>query len=610
MSAPSEPGTRLLLNSPAVPDADIIFVIDFVYGRVLKRKPDAHGLLYHYQALRSGLDVIHFINGMIESDEAREKSCRGLSFDDASSIVAFVYERHAGRKGSERDIEPYVAALTTDASADASAGGTEAGEPVASSGLSEQDVAFLINFAYEKCLHRPADPGGLANYSSAFRAGIPIRQIFQEIDGSTEAALRRAEDARLDDLSDGEFVLAISDALLNGGGIVPRDLEGLKTFLSEDSERRKELVQRLVAQHVERQQEDSSIEIDPDRCWIMGTDRYLTRDDWNERVKELGLDGPRQSGSGLPPVAERSFKHTGEYVVSAIASLYRGGKYLEAFLDNITSQTIFDRSELIIIDADSPEGEHELISEYQKVYPNIVYKRMNYRIGIYDAWNVGVELSRGRYLTNTNLDDLRRNDSFELQARALDEFAYADIAYQDFLYSFDHAFSFEDVERCGFRSDLPIITTNNLIAYNSPHNAPVWRRTLHDELGLFDTTLKSAGDAEFWLRCRVAGKEFHKINTPHVVYFQNPEGLSTRADSRGMIESRRNMQKYCRKLTSPYLTMSRTKFAEEVGVSPDGLVGVPHYSIAHDALRLLGKKRMAALHATPAASGVGRVGES
>ena len=40
------------------------------------------------------------------------------------------------------------------------------------------------------------------------------------------------------------------------------------------------------------------------------------------------------------------------------------------------SQTIFDRSELIIIDADSPDGEERIISHYMKRHPNIVYKRM------------------------------------------------------------------------------------------------------------------------------------------------------------------------------------------------------------------------------------------
>ena len=71
----------------------------------------------------------------------------------------------------------------------------------------------------------------------------------------------------------------------------------------------------------------------------------------------------RHSGLKTKP---QPFRHSGEYVVSAIASLYKGGRYIEQFLENITTQTIFDRSELIIIDADSPEGEEQTIEKYQK----------------------------------------------------------------------------------------------------------------------------------------------------------------------------------------------------------------------------------------------------
>jgi hypothetical protein len=46
------------------------------------------------------------------------------------------------------------------------------------------------------------------------------------------------------------------------------------------------------------------------------------------------------------------------------------------------------------------------------------------------------------------------------------------------------------------------------------------RKSLHRELGLFDTSFKSAGDWEFWLRCLWKGKKFYRTNTPHVVYYQ------------------------------------------------------------------------------------------
>ena len=392
----------------------------------------------------------------------------------------------------------------------------------------------------------------------------------------------------LDNLSDGEFILSIGELLFHGGGASPRDIEHCKKVLQEDPARRTELIRSQIEAHVARQQ-DGEVPWDPYRCWIMGTDRFLTPSVWQERALSLTLG---TSGTPLPKTTESSqvFKHSGRYLVSAIASLYKGRRYLKSFLDNITSQTIFDQSELIIIDANSPEGEQEIIAEYQKTYPNIIYRRINYRIGVYEAWNVGIQLARGKYLTNTNLDDLRRRDSFKLQSAALDLHEFADVAYQDFYYSFNSSLSFSEVAQFGFKSDLPIITANNLLAFNSPHNAPMWRKSLHDEIGLFDTSYKSAGDWDFWLSCLWKGKSFIKINTPHVAYFQNPEGLSTGSSTRGVEEARQVVRRYARKLISPHLLMSRRSFANALEITPDWNRNLSYYDVVQNQLKLLGNR--------------------
>jgi GT2 family glycosyltransferase len=274
---------------------------------------------------------------------------------------------------------------------------------------------------------------------------------------------------------------------------------------------------------------------------VMGTDQVLTPEIWAQRV----CDVPPKAAVRVADPNSGSFEHSGQYDVSAIASIYRAGPYIERLLDNVTSQTIFNRSELIIIDADSPDGENEIIAAYQAKFPNIVYRRINYRIGIYDAWNLGVTLARGKYLTNTNADDLRRQDSFEIQVEALEE-SGADIVYQNFFYTLDPTLSFDDVARLGFQSSLPIVNKANLFRFNSPHNAPMWRRQLHDEMGLFDTAFKISGDWEFWVRCVTRNRTFHLIETPHVVYYHNPKGLSTNSDSRSVEEGRWVWMRYYR----------------------------------------------------------------
>jgi hypothetical protein len=455
----------------------------------------------------------------------------------------------------------------------------------------ESEYLFWINFVYATCLGRRPDPGGHEAYMARLKNGLLFSQFIQEVGNSPEAKQRGvgsvwSGNLSDSDLSDGEFILNVAEVLFHGTGATPRDIEFWRGILKEDPAKRSEVIQNLIAAHVVRQQEGEAWLV-PLNCWIMGTDRFLTPAVWQERAKKL-KSTRAQPQRPRPALSTRIFKHSGDYVVSAIASLYRGRRHLESFLENITAQTIFDRSELIIIDADSPEGEAEVIAEYQKIYPNIVYKRINYRVGIYDAWNVGVQMARGRYLTITNFDDLRRCDSFELQANALDQRGSVDVVYQDFFYSFDCSLGFEAVAKFGFKSELPILTPHNLLVFNSPHNAPMWRTTLHEALGLFDTSYRSAGDWEFWLRCLSRGRQFFKINTPHVVYFQNPEGISTQPDSRGVEEGRRVLKLYARKLISPRLLMSRQAFAELTGGPHDMDRWPPYYDIVQMQLKLLG----------------------
>jgi glycosyltransferase involved in cell wall biosynthesis len=365
---------------------------------------------------------------------------------------------------------------------------------------------------------------------------------------------------------------------------LPHEIEHWREFLEQDRITRADMIAALFRNYMATR--GTLVEHQP---LIMGTGRRMTRSAWDDRVRQLNVGQPKARTANLE--ARQGFRHSGHYDVSAIASLYKGREFLERFLDNITTQTIFDRSELLIIDADSPEGEEEIIAEYQKYYPNIVYKRMNYRIGIYDAWNVAIQMARGKYLTSTNIDDLRRKDSFELQAHALDKHPSADIAYQDFFYSCDASLDFDEIAHVGFKSELPIVTKLNLMAFNSPHNAPMWRRTLHDDVGLFDISFRSAGDWEFWLRCLWKGKEFCKINTPHIAYFLNPEGISTSKNTRGLEEGREVLLRYIRRLVSPYLLAPREAFAEVLGFREAAGSTFAYYDVVQSLLKRVGDRR-------------------
>jgi hypothetical protein len=74
---------------------------------------------------------------------------------------------------------------------------------------------------------------------------------------------------------------------------------------------------------------------------------------------------------GIIRSSEKSKEET-EYSISILSTFYKGEEFLEGFLEDITNQTIFDKCELIFVDADSPGKEKEIVEKYMEKYDNIV----------------------------------------------------------------------------------------------------------------------------------------------------------------------------------------------------------------------------------------------
>lgn len=399
---------------------------------------------------------------------------------------------------------------------------------------------------------------------------LPFYKFVNLLANSEEANTANENANKLGDLADVEFIECVYRHLENRGAL-PNEIDHFRNLILNGAITRDQMVSDFFVAAIKREESGADNQVhDGLSCQIMGVGKLLTLDEWKAQSNDK--DALEKTRKALDPKTPFTVSPRDEVLrVSAITSLFRGGEFIEQFMDNMASQTIFDKyTELLIIDADSPENEAETIERYTKNHPNIRYKRMNHCVGIYEAWNIGVEMSRGKYLTNANLDDLRREDSFEIQAGALDAMPFVDVVYQDFFYSFAPDMSWEEVASYGHKSDLPVVTPYNMLRFNSPHNAPMWRRNLHDEMGLFDSSMKSAGDYEFWMRCMTKQKTFFKVNEPHVVYYQNPKGLSTRADTRGVIEAREVTRRYSKDLISDnFRVRAQTLGTEIIGLEKD-----------------------------------------
>lgn len=422
------------------------------------------------------------------------------------------FGRRLGRWGRRR----IQSALGNDQSGDK--------ETAPSIAVREQRAEMLVAGFYQAVLGRAASASEIQHWVAELKGGYDTLDIWTFIAGSPEAKAH-ADTSRV---NIGNLILDGYEVIL-GRSAQPAEFSYWRALLSAKRIRAEDVVFSLFRLSCNERDFQAEVragrEVVPGHP-ILGRDVLLTEQDWHDRAPtaEFAVGPSSRSYAKLP------IKSDGTKIkVSIICSVYGGSRYIRQYMENIVSQTIFDDCcELIIIDAASPDGEFDVISPYIERFPGrIIYERLGYRATIYDAWNIAIARARGDYITNANLDDLRRDDSIEVQCGILDNLDFVDVVYQDVVYTLAWNMPFATALGHGFISDLPIITPQNLLTYNSPHNAPMWRRRVHDDVGMFDAALRSAGDWQFWIRCLLANKKFYKINDPHVLYYVNPEGLST-----------------------------------------------------------------------------------
>lgn len=214
--------------------------------------------------------------------------------------------------------------------------------------------------------------------------------------------------------------------------------------------------------------------------------------------------------------------------VTIITSVFNAGDMLKPFLYNMDEQTVRHKCMHVLVCCNPEWGDDEdTCYEMEEKFPS-QYKffYLEKDPGIYGAWNYAIEQSYSEYITNANVDDRLHPECIEKHINYLDEHQDIDLAYCKNLCTFkpnDEIFTRETRNVYPTSKFKPKL----MLRGNLPHNHPVWRRSLHDRFGMFDTNLKSAADWEMWLRCVAGGSKFALIPEYLGLYYWNPSGVST-----------------------------------------------------------------------------------
>jgi glycosyltransferase involved in cell wall biosynthesis len=213
--------------------------------------------------------------------------------------------------------------------------------------------------------------------------------------------------------------------------------------------------------------------------------------------------------------------------VSALVSVYKAQEFIEGCLEDLVQQSLFARGqlEIVVIDSNSPQNERAIIERYLKRYPTIVYHRTPEREPLYQAWNRGIRLARGEYITNANCDDRHHPEAIEALAKVLDNRPEVDLVYAD-VYESNVANETFKANPRRTRYVYPNYFAPKSLLFYQFGCQPLWRKGVHERMGEFDSELRAAGDWDFCVRFSLAG--LRAVRIPQVLgsFLNRPSSIS------------------------------------------------------------------------------------
>ncbi|MDB5149463.1 MAG: glycosyl transferase family 2 [Mucilaginibacter sp.] len=202
---------------------------------------------------------------------------------------------------------------------------------------------------------------------------------------------------------------------------------------------------------------------------------------------------------------------------SIIIATYNSEKTLIRCINSIIEQN-FKNYELIIIDGGSTDGTVNIIKQFDSNISSWISEKDK---GIYDAWNKGVRMAKGEWITFVGSDDSLYFDALS--------------NYHDFIRSLNNP----RLEFVSSKLDLVDVNNNYIKTLGLPwdwescrrqnliaHPGSLHNRLLFEKFGLFDDSYRICGDFEFLLR---PGKEFKTAFMDKITVRMSQGGVSFNA---------------------------------------------------------------------------------
>ncbi len=263
-------------------------------------------------------------------------------------------------------------------------------------------------------------------------------------------------------------------------------------------------------------------------------------------------------------------------LVSVIIPTYNYAHFIAEAVGSIRAQT-YPNWEIVIVDDGSTDNTKEVVEELIRKEPRIAYvAQQNARQAA--ARNNGIRHATGICFQFLDADDLIEPQKLEQQVAFLEQNPDVDVVYSgvryfsgsssELLLSRQYS-SWEDAgawmpEISGKGKDLLLtLLRNNIMVVN----APLLRRRLIDQVGLFDVDLTPVEDWEFLIRCAVSGATFSYQDNDGARALVRAHEMSSSFNQPRFLRSVLRMRKKIGNMTldAQALELNRRKTAETEG---------------------------------------------
>lgn len=232
--------------------------------------------------------------------------------------------------------------------------------------------------------------------------------------------------------------------------------------------------------------------------------------------------------------------------VSAIVSTFNSERFIKGRIEDLLRQTLYQRGELeiVVCNAGSRQGERYILRDYLGCITYI--ESLNEPI--YTSWNRMIAISTGAYIVNANADDRFRPDALEVMANALDANPDVGLVYADAIVvssenaTWDGTYTVSDKPPYHGRIAWPDYDPKLLTQFYIGGPNPIWRKSLHAKLGLYDDSFQLAGDLEWSLRLAAHGVDMLHIPQELTLFYDNGVGINNPEQS--AMESRRALLRW------------------------------------------------------------------